>query len=197
MFCLGGLHLRPFTITPKIPMISATVNGFLGPNYGGQDYDAEFLGATISNSSLYLAIATGQRPDNGYKNFSPGDIRIETSYFDPGSTVRSSGPLALRLAEAIWTQHPACPINAGAPGTTYVLNINGFTTGQDLAHNALHTAGSVWETSLASDWINDPIPPPTPTQLWGEHPLGSPTISTTLAPMALSANMRSLRSEFL
>lgn len=126
-------------------------SGFLGPNYGGQNYDAEFLGVGRNGSYLVIAIVTGQRPDNGFARFAPGDIRIGTSlgYFgvEVGGGAGGNGGAA---------------INEGAPGSTYTLNSSGFTT----AHTAsppgnLHTAGSVWLTS-PSDWILDPITAGTP-----------------------------------
>ena len=49
----------------------------VGPNYGGQNYDAQFLGITVHNNILNIGIASGQRPDNGLRNYSPGDIYID------------------------------------------------------------------------------------------------------------------------
>src|SRR3569623_1864256 len=58
---------------------SAGDGGYLGPHYGGQNYDAEFMGVALQDSMLYVAIVTGQRPDNGLERYSPGDILIVTS----------------------------------------------------------------------------------------------------------------------
>ncbi len=55
---------------------SAGDNGFVGPNYGGQNYDVEFLGVKQQGSRIYLAMVSGLRPDNGFERFGPGDIRL-------------------------------------------------------------------------------------------------------------------------
>ena len=48
----------------------------VGPLYGGQNYDAEVLVASVVGSNLYIGVASGQRPNNGLAYFAPGDIRI-------------------------------------------------------------------------------------------------------------------------
>ena len=53
--------------------------GYVGPNYGGQNYDGEFMGWALQGSQFHVAILTGQRPDNGFARYSPGDLRIVTS----------------------------------------------------------------------------------------------------------------------
>ena len=59
----------------------------LGPDYGGQDYDAEFMGIVISGNTVSIAIVSGQRPDNGLAVLQPG--RSDNSDYDrylwPGS----------------------------------------------------------------------------------------------------------------
>ena len=128
-------------------------NYFVGPNYGGQNYDGEFFGALLDGSTLYLSILSGQRPDNGSNSngglFSPGDIRIETSMGVFGIEV---GGGAVGNAGAAITE--------GADGSTYQVNSHGYTTG----HTALttQTAGSVWTDA---DWILDPISPSQPVQM--------------------------------
>jgi hypothetical protein len=46
---------------------------------GGQKFDAECLAAAVQGGSVYIFISTGQRPDNGFANYAPGDIVIGTS----------------------------------------------------------------------------------------------------------------------
>ena len=121
----------------------------LGPNYGGQDYDAELLAVAYQNNTLYIGLSTGQRPDNGFAYFGPGDIRIETS----GGTY--------------WLEVGGGPgggsgslITAGAVGSTYTLNSNGETQSYSDAA-LLQVAGSVWKDVTT---ILDPIVPQGPTQ---------------------------------
>ena len=47
--------------------------------FGGQKFDAECLAAAYQGGQLYIFISTGQRPDNGFANYAPGDIVINTS----------------------------------------------------------------------------------------------------------------------
>ena len=126
---------------------------FLGPNYGGQNYDGEFMGVMVDSSTLYLSILTGQRPDNGFSGskglYSPGDIRIETSM---GVFAIEVGGGAVGGAGGALTE--------GATGTTYAVNSSGYTVGSsDTA--AAQTVGSVWRDV---DWIIDPIAPQQPVQ---------------------------------
>jgi hypothetical protein len=120
--------------------------GFLGPNYGGQNYDAEFLGMALQGSTLYVAIVTGQRPDNGLTRFSPGDIHLTIDGVEYGIEV-GGGTGAV--------------VTEGAAGATYNLNSNGYTNSVGTT-NPLQTAGSVWTNT---DWIADPIAPQTDVQM--------------------------------
>lgn len=121
---------------------------YLGPNYGGQNYDGEFMGVLTQGSTLYLSILTGQRPDNGFSGskglYSPGDIRIETSM---GTFAIEVGGGAVAGAGTALTE--------GDTGTTYSVDGNGYTTGSSNTA-AAQTVGSVW-TDV--DWILDPINP--------------------------------------
>lgn len=125
--------------------------GYVGPEYGGQNYDAEWGGVAYDPDSVYIGIVSGQRPDNGLARYSPGDIRITTASGNVygievgGGAGGGSGTL----------------ITEGAPGTTYILTSEGFTQSVQNAA-AAQVAGSVW---LNPSWINDPIPPPLPTQM--------------------------------
>ena len=127
--------------------------GFLGPNQGGQNYDAEFLGVALQNTTLFIAIVTGQRPDNGATRYSPGDIMLTINNNLYGIEV--GGGVGGGAGAAI---------TEGAAGSTYNVNSNGFTNGTTplLATAAAQTAGSVW---IGADWINDPIAPATPVQM--------------------------------
>jgi hypothetical protein len=168
---------------------SAGHAAFLGPNYGGQDYDAEFLAVGKDAGRIVIAIVTGQRPDNGFSYFAPGDIRIGTSEGFFGVEV---GGGAEKGSPGPGTQQGE--VQEHAPGSTYLLNSSGFTTGvllsdgtayptgasgsagtenpsgnQAVAISPLQVAGSVWKDPT---WILDPINPQTAVQL--QFTAGSP-----------------------
>ena len=107
---------------------NAGENYLLGPLYGGQNYDAEALLVSLDGGHLQIAIATGQRPDNGATRFSPGDISIVKG-------------------DTIWGIEVG---GGGAAGTTYTLKTNGYTASH--THDSAKPAGSIWMTE-ESDWI--------------------------------------------
>ena len=124
----------------------ATLKSYtVGPYSGGQNYDGEFFGGLVEGNTLYLAILSGQRPDNGASEYAPGDIRIKTSAGLFGIEVGGGGPfIDGDLGGAI---------TEGADGTTYELNKYGYTTGL-LGTSSAQTAGSIWKDT---SWIVDPI----------------------------------------
>ena len=121
----------------------------LGPNQGGQNYDAELLSVAFDNNNLFVAIVTGQRPDNGFDKYAPGDLRIETTLGTFGVEVGGGkgGEDGSRLV-------------TGDPGSTYVLKSDGSTK-THLANDPAQVAGSMWRDV---NWILDPINPKGPTQ---------------------------------
>src|SRR3569832_1002863 len=121
---------------------SAGDGGYLGPHYGGQHYDAEFMGVALQDSMLYVAIVTGQRPDNGLERYSPGDILIVTSNGLFGFEV-GGGKGGIN----------GSAISDGADGSTFTLDGNGYTKEYKKADD-VQVAGSVW-TNV--DWISDPF----------------------------------------
>jgi hypothetical protein len=123
--------------------------GYVGPNYGGQNYDAEFLGVAYSGSTVYIGIVTGQRPDNGLQRFAPGDIYIRTQ----------SGVFGIEVGGGAGGG-PGGAIGEGAAGSFYTLNSDGYTT----AHTSLpaRVAGSIWRDPT---WYMDPLDTPSPTQM--------------------------------
>lgn len=134
--------------------------GFVGPNQGGQDYDGEWMGVARQGSTLFIAIATGQRPDNGFANFAPGDVRIEvngqTYGIEVGGGQGGVAPVATTLG-------------LGDLGTTYALTGSGHTNGFT-NHADNQAAGAVY---LDPIWYDDPIAPSGPTQV--EHQIGGGT----------------------
>lgn len=136
-------------------------SGYLGPNYGGQNYDVEFMGLAFDGAKVYLTIVTGQRPDNGLQKFSPGDIRIVAKTSKTGSVKAvygievGGGPGGAPGLGAL-TESTG---NAVAPGSTYSVNATGFTTGHTASARGV---GSLWKDP---NWLLDPIPPKTDVQL--------------------------------
>lgn len=125
-------------------------SGYVGPNYGGQNYDGEFMGWALQGNQFHVAILTGQRPDNGLMRFSPGDLRIETSNGIFGIEIGggAGGGAGTALQE-------------GAAGSTYTTYSNGYTQAHNNA-DPLQTTGSIWSNT---DWILDPINPKGPVQM--------------------------------
>lgn len=138
-------------------------SGVLGPNQGGQDYDAEFMGVAVIGNKLVISIVTGQRADNGASYYSPGDIRIQANNAIYGVEVGGG------VGGGSQTQ-----VNYNDAGATYLVNSNGFTTSPylDSTHPADHKAGTVWKDAT---WINDPISTPTgptgPPNFYGQNPV--------------------------
>lgn len=130
--------------------------GFLGPNYGGQNYDVEFMGLAFDATKLYLVIVTGQRPDNGIQRFSPGDIRIVAKTGKTGSVIATYG---IEVGGGLGGGANMGQLTAGAPGSTYALNGSGYTIGHTASARAV---GTVWRDA---NWLLDPIAPATPVQL--------------------------------
>lgn len=125
-------------------------SGYVGPNYGGQNYDAEFMGIALQGNTMYLAIVSGQRPDNGLSKYSPGDIYMTTPVGIVGIEV---GGGAGGGAGGLVTE--------GDAGSTYNVRSNGYTQSYGTT-DAAQTAGSVWADA---DWIQDPIAPGSPVQM--------------------------------
>lgn len=117
---------------------------YLGPGYGGQNYDAEFMGVALQGSTLYITIVTGQRPDNGFSRYSPGDIHITTA----------NGLYGIEVGGGKGGGDGAA-ITDGERGSTYRLNASGYTVGYKKTA-ADQYAGSLWSNV---DWILDPVGP--------------------------------------
>lgn len=130
--------------------------GFLGPNQGGQNYDVEAMAVAIQGNIIYGLIVSGQRNDNGFERFSPGDILIQTT----------GGLYAIEVGGGAGGGGPNGAIVEGANGSSYALNGNGFTTGHS-SHAGSQIAGTVWKNA---GLVLDPIPPQGPTQIDSGNP---------------------------
>ncbi len=132
-------------------------SGYLGPNYGGQNYDVEFMGLAFSGDKVYITIVTGQRPDNGFMRYSPGDIRIVAKDTKNGP-VRSV--FGIEVGGGLGGATGLGELTEGGAGSTYTLNSSGYTVGY--TDTVSRTVGSVWQDA---NWLLDPIAPGTEVQL--------------------------------
>jgi hypothetical protein len=124
---------------------SAGAGGYVGPNYG-----AEYMGVAVQGNMMYIAIVSGQRPDNGLSNYSPGDIYMTTPV----------GIVGIEVGGGIGGGAGGL-ITEGDAGSTYNVNSTGHTVSL-ASTNAAQTAGSVWANA---NWIQDPIAPASPVQM--------------------------------
>ena len=129
-------------------------NHALGPHWGGQDYDVEFLGVRFQSGRIFIGIASGLRPDNGLSLYGPGDLFLRVN--GAAYAIEIGGGVGGSAASA-------APLLGGAAGTTYTLNGSGYTTGIDASHSAAQSAGSIWRASDI-DYVTDPIAHTSATQ---------------------------------
>jgi hypothetical protein len=105
---------------------------------GGQNFDAEFMAVAQSGTHLYVAISTGQRPDNGAPNYEPGDLKItNTGGANPGVY---GVELGSTTGAAITT--------AGAAGTTWKLDNYADAAGQSALTPANQTIGAIFKNAI-------------------------------------------------
>lgn len=149
--------------------------GFIGPEWGGQDYDVEFLGAARGSGAnankLFIGIASGLRPDNGSRLYAPGDLFLKINgvayVIETGGGTGHAGGVPLGAE----TQ--------GAAGAFYNLDGNGYTASRTSL--ADQTVGSIWRvdqgTAYQTAWA-------TQATQWqkvaGAVSLGTATVYSTL-----------------
>lgn len=110
-------------------------DGFLGPYWGGQNYDAEALAAATQSGNLFIAIVSGQRPDNGLTRYAPADIQITTD----------AGVYRIEVGGGAGGG-PSSAIVENAAGTTYGIDGDGWSTGTVSTPSA-QKAGTIWQDS--------------------------------------------------
>ncbi len=124
---------------------SGTGNTYLGPGWGGQYYDVEFLGLFISETTVYFGLQTGFDIINGSSQFSnttinPGDFAISSNGNDN-------------------TYEYGISLSGLTPGTT-TLDVHKVNTWNDVLYNAHNSAGPYS--------INDSVTTGTATVAYGE-----------------------------
>jgi hypothetical protein len=53
--------------------------GYVGPGYGGQAYDVEYLGLYVDATTVYFGLQTGFDLVNGVSSYSPGDFGLDVT----------------------------------------------------------------------------------------------------------------------
>ncbi len=129
--------------------------GYVGPYYGGQNYDAEFMAVAVQGSTVYVGIASGVRPDNGLERYGPGDMRIETWTAPASEGGTLVDVFAVEFGGGVGGGAGG-PVTVGDPGTTYALDGSGYTTGAT-DHATGQTAGSIWKDPVWTDSRNTQI----------------------------------------
>ena len=107
---------------------------YVGPVYGGQNFDAEFIAANSVNSGtssakLFVAIGSGQRTNNGFTVFEPGDIQMVTQNTQTGK----------------WSIYGIEVGGGGSAGKTYNLDGSGYVSSVTTLNNG-QLAGTLWLT---------------------------------------------------
>jgi len=104
------------------------------PNRGGQNYDAEWMGTALTGNTLFIGILSGLRPDNGFGEFGPGDIRLVAKnaqgqvIAEYGIEVGGGvGGVAGDTSRAVGGTS-VLPANKSV-GSSYILNSSGGTVG--------------------------------------------------------------------
>ena len=88
---------------------------------GGQNFDAEFMAVAQSGKHLYVAISTGQRPDNGSTTYEPGDLKI----------VNVGGAHPGTYGIELGSTSGAAITTTGGAGTTWKLSSSANANGTD------------------------------------------------------------------
>lgn len=122
-------------------------SGNLGPGGGGQNYDAEFMGVAQQGGNLFISIVSGQRPDNGFSTYGPGDIRID------GIKNGQAVTFGIEVGGGQGGVAVNGSLTEGAAGSTYQMSSGGSTTGF-LSAAANQVAGSIWKNVT---WMNGPV----------------------------------------
>ena len=127
--------------------------GLVGPSWGGQDYDVEFLGTArgtgVNSNKLFVGIASGFPPDNGSNLYGPGDLFVKVNGI----------AYVIELGGGAGHTGGATPAQTqGADGSYYTLDSNGYTTSATSLPGQI--VGSIWKvadgTTTQTAWAAGP-----------------------------------------
>ena len=162
-FYVGDNNTSTFTPAKGLNIVGIAVEDtpdgwgsskFLGPGRGGQDFDIEVLAAAVQDGKLYVTVVSGQRPDNGFTGFGPGDFVFNTK----------GGTYALEVGGGKGGGSGTA-ITEGALGSSYSLDSQGFVNGAWDTKSP--SAGSLW---LNPTMYNGGFQPPLPVQIDNQSP---------------------------
>ncbi|MBX9791500.1 MAG: PEP-CTERM sorting domain-containing protein [Pirellulales bacterium] len=162
-FFVGDNNTSTFTPAKGLNVVGIAVQDtndswgtskFLGPGRGGQDFDVELLAAVVQGGNLYVAMVSGQRPDNGFTAYGPGDFVFNTSGGIYGLEVGGGKGGGSGTA-----------ITEGAAGSIYSLDSQGFVNGE--WDTTTPKAGSVWFNPTL---LNGGFAPALPVQILNTAP---------------------------
>ncbi len=156
-FSVGDNNTSTFTPSKTVNFVGYAVEDtndtwgsskFLSPGRGGQDFDIEVLAAVVQDNHLYVTVVSGQRPDNGFTGYGPGDFVFNTT----------GGLYGLEVGGGVGGG-PGGAITEGAAGSVYSLDSQGFVNGQ---WDQPQKAGSLWYNPT---WWNGGFTPVVHTQI--------------------------------
>jgi MYXO-CTERM domain-containing protein len=123
----------------------------LSPFFGGQNFDAEFMGVAQQNGKLYVAIVSGQRPDNTFANFEPGDLKMVIN--SAGGSANGTYGIELGGGSGHSGSGTTAAITTtGGNGSTYNLKSNGTVNTVTSLSN--QTIGSIWKGASFKSGVN-------------------------------------------
>lgn len=169
--------------------------GYVGPGYGGQSFDVEYLALYMDGSDLYFALKTGFNVTSGVLNggylYKPGDFAIDVNndgtydyaldFSVSGSTANYSLYQVTAWKNSMYAQHAAAdpyeyktattssPLLSftGAKGTSGSSYV--LEGGFDMSYLTLYDGGPVtlhWTMECGNDYLNVTTSPvPEPSTL--------------------------------
>ena len=161
--------------------------GLVGPAWGGQDYDVEFLGMArgtgVNANKLFVGIASGLRPDNGSNLYGPGDLFVKVNGI--AYVIELGGGAGHTGGAAVGAQ------TQGAAGSYYTLDGSGYTTSVTSLPGQI--VGSIWTvaggTTTQTAWAT------VPTQFLkgaSQVSLGTATVYSTLDSLTGTQNQHAV-----
>lgn len=116
------------------------------PGGGGHAYDAGWMGLALSGNQLFIAIITGQNPQNAALNphqFGLGDIEF--------TVISGSNTFTYGLETGGTPNGGDGVVDRGDPGAWFQVDGSGYTISETDYSTGL-VAGSIWKAAQPSQW---------------------------------------------